>query len=346
MLCGRSGGTGNEVSLDIPQVLRVLVQQMAASLPGLNSRILQEDCGVLSNGDRLWPLVLGVLAGLLLFFAVPREKLNRKMLGAAAGFGLAVWALPALLLALSARYQAPGAITWKWGYIPAAASSIGFALVVAVLLAALAGACRKLPQILSILARLGLTAALAAGLCLNGSYLRGVVRTHHAENLDNYQFFVRTIQSGLADAVQPGDLILCNENVWDSNADAETAFFSRFTGRGLHAAVLGTTYDAPAGNTYAYQTYRKYGGYDLAWCGRLQSADSDLMDGVQVYVQSACVPDNAVIKYKVRLADGTEEARAICLLDCTQTPRDANGDYLATVEDSGIVNAKLMIWDG
>ena len=50
--------------------------------------------------------------------------------------------------------------------------------------------------------------------------------------------------------------------------------------------------------------------------------------------------------YKVRLADGTEEARAICLLDCTQTPRDANGDYLATVEDSGIVNAKLMIWDG
>ena len=172
------------------------------------------------------------------------------------------------------------------------------------------------------------------------------MRTHHAENLDNYQFFVRTIQSGLADAVQPGDLILCNENVWDSNADAETAFFSRFTGRDLHAAVLGTTYDAPAGNTYAYQTYRKYGGYDLAWCGRLQSADSDLMDGVQVYVQSACVPDNAVIKYKVRLADGTEEARAICLLDCTQTPRDRNGDYLATVEDTSIVNAKLMIWDG
>ena len=111
--------------------------------PGLNSRILQEDCGVLSNGDRLWPLVLGVLAGLLLFFAVPREKLNLKMLGAAAGFGLAVWALPALLLALSARYQAPGAITWKWGYIPAAASSIGFALVVA-RAAGCAGGC--LPQ--------------------------------------------------------------------------------------------------------------------------------------------------------------------------------------------------------
>lgn len=57
---------------------------------------------------------------------------------------------------------------------------------------------------------------------------------------------------------------------------------------------------ATDGDAYAYQTYCNYGGYDLAWCGRLQSADSDLMDGVQVYVQSAYVPDNAVIKYKVR----------------------------------------------
>ena len=30
----------------------------------------------------------------------------------------------------------------------------------------------------------------------------------------------------------------------------------------------------------------------------------------------------------------------------TRTDRDANGDYLATVEDTSILNAKLMIWDG
>ena len=346
VLCGRNGGTGNELSLDIPAVLRVTVQQMAASLPGLNSRLLQEDAGVITNGDRLWPLALGVLAGLLIFFGVPFKKLRSRTLGALAGFGLAVWALPALLLALSARYQQPEAITWQWGYIPAAASSIGFTLLVAALLALLAGLCCKLPKVLSVVSRLALTAALALGLCLNGGYLRGVVRTHHAENLAAYQFFVRTIEAGLADAVQSDDLILCNENVWDSNAEAESAFFSRFTGRALHAQVLWTENPATDGDAYAYQTYRNYGGYDLAWCGRLQSADSDLMDGVQVYVQSAYVPDNAVIKYKVRLADGTEEARAICLLDCTQTPRDRNGDYLATVEDTSIVNAKLMIWDG
>ena len=299
----------------------------------------------LGSGDAL---ALGgfALAGLLIFFGVPFKKLRGRTLGALAGFGLAVWALPALLLALSARYQQPEAITWQWGYIPAAASSIGFTLLAAALLALLAGLCCKLPKVLSVVSRLALTAALAVGLCLNGGYLRGVVRTHHAENLAAYQFFVRTIEAGLADAVQSDDLILCNENVWDSNAEAESAFFSRFTGRALHAQVLWTENPATDGDAYAYQTYRNYGGYDLAWCGRLQSADSDLMDGVQVYVQSAYVPDNAVIKYKVRLADGTEEARAICLLDCTQTPRDRNGDYLATVEDTSIVNAKLMIWDG
>ena len=107
---------------------------------------MQEDAGVITNGDRLWPLALGVLAGLLIFFGVPFKKLRGRTLGALAGFGLAVWALPALLLALSARYQQPEAITWQWGYIPAAASSIGFTLLAAALLALLAGLCCKLPK--------------------------------------------------------------------------------------------------------------------------------------------------------------------------------------------------------
>ncbi len=141
------------------------------------------------------------------------------------------------MLALSARYQQPEAITWQWGYIPAAASSIGFTLLAAALLALLARLCCKLPKVLRGITT-GPDGGAGGGLCLNGSYLRGVVRTHHAENLAAYQFFVRTIEAGLADAVQSDDLILCNENVWDSNADAETAFFSRFTGRALHAQVL------------------------------------------------------------------------------------------------------------
>ena len=100
------------------------------------------------------------------------------------------------------------------------------------------------------------------------------------------------------------------------------------------------------GTLYAYQTYRNYGGYDLAWCGRLTDDTGEVMDGMRVYVQGALVPDNAVIKYKVRLADGTEETRQICLLDCDRTPRNEKGEYIAMVEDTSILNAKVMIWDG
>ena len=53
-----------------------------------------------------------------------------------------------------------------------------------------------------------------------------------------------------------------------------------------------------------------------------------------------------LLKYKVRLADGTEEARQICLLDCDRTPRNEKGEYIAMVEDTSILNAKVMIWDG
>ena len=159
---------------------------------------------------------------------------------------------------------------------------------------------------------------------------------------------MNTLDAGLANPITDEDLILCNENVWASNPDAESYFFSRFTGRELHAQVMGAgeVPDDLTGSVYGYQTYRNYGGYDLAWCGRAQDATGELLDTLQVYVQGAVVPDNAVIKYKVRLPDGSEEARSICLLDCTKTERNARGDYLATVEDSSILNAKIMIWDG
>ena len=39
-------------------------------------------------------------------------------------------------------------------------------------------------------------------------------------------------------------------------------------------------------------------------------------------------------------------AASACLLDCDRTERNEKGDYIATVEDSSILNAKVMIWDG
>ncbi len=344
----RGSGAGNTFSLNIGEIARVTVQQMAASLPFLNPMLLGEDPGAITNGDKLWPLLLGVAAGLVLCFLLPRRRLPARVLGSMAGLGLLLWAGPALLLACSERYQQPEAITWKWGYIPAAASAVGFALLLAALIGLLAGALYRLPKVPGALLRLALAGVIAVGLCANGAYTRACLRSHHAQNLDNYYFFVQTIEAGLADEVTADDLLICNENVWDGNPDAESYFFSRFAGRELHAQVVGagTVPEDLAGAVYGYQTYRNYGGYDLAWCGRAQDDSAELLDTLNVYVQGALVPDNAVIKYTVRLPDGTEEARAICLLDCDKTERNARGDYIATVEDSSILNAKVMIWDG
>ena len=342
----RHGGTGNELSLDIPNVARVTVQQMAASIPFLGPWLQGQDCGTISKGDMLWPFVLGLLAVAALLFAVPREKVSGKSLGGLALLGLGLWAAPAALLALSARYQQPEAITWKWGYIPAAASSVGLGLLLAAGVAAPAKLCCRLPKIPSAVLRALLAVVLAAGIAANGAFTRGCLRTHHAENLKAYNFFADTIRAGLADEVTADDLILCNENVWDTNTQAETNFFCRFAGRELHAQMPGIELPSGHGTLYAYQTYRNYGGYDLAWCGRLTDDTGEVMDGMRVYVQGALVPDNAVIKYKVRLADGTEEPRQICLLDCDRTPRNEKGEYIATVEDTSILNAKVMIWDG
>ena len=343
-----SGSTGNALAVNLPEITRVTVQQMAASIPFFNPMMLGEDPGVITNGDKLWPLLLGIVAGLVMCFVVPLRKVPARVPAAMAGLGLALWAGPALLLACSERYQQPEAITWKWGYIPAAASSVGFALVLACLIVLLAGCLARLPRWPGVLLRLALAALVAVGICANGAYTRACLRNHHAKNLDNYYFFVDTIEAGLADTVTADDLLLCNENVWGGDTAAESMFFSRFAGRELHAQLVGADVipEDLKGSVYAYQTYRDYGGYDLAWCGRAQDENAELLDTLQVYVQGALVPDNAVIKYTVRLPDGSEEARAICLLDCDQTPRNARGDYIATVEDSSILNAKVMIWDG
>lgn len=338
--------SGNTLSADLGEAPRVLVQQMAASIPFLAPFLQGQDPGVITKGDAVWPLALGLAAALLLFFA-PR-KCPARVYGGMAGLGLLLWALPASLLAVSQRYQQPDAITWKWGYIPAAASSVGLGLLLTALVALLAAALCKLPTLPSVILRLLLAGALAAALCANGAYTRACLREHHAFNLSSYEFFKTSLTAGLANEVDEDDLIISNENVWAGDEDAEGLFFSRFAGRRLYAQCYGASLP-PAdlqGDFYAYQTYRGYGGYDLAWCGKAQDATVELMDGMLVYVQSAFVPDNAVLKYKVRTPDGGEEARAICLLDLDHTPRDQNGDYFVKVYDEGIVNSKVMIWAG
>jgi len=343
---GGSDYSGTAFAPDLSQFWRVLVQQMAASLPCVNPLVQGKSAGVLSKGDFLWPALLAAAFVWLALFCLPRMK-SRRVLPSLAFFGLCLWAGPACLLAVSARYQQPDAITWKWGYIPAAASSLGLALLLCALLAMLAGFLSDhTPKIVGVLVRLLLAGLFAVALTVSAAYTRGALRTHHAENLASYQFFARYVAAGIADDVGPEDLILTNERVWDGDAQSITNFFSRYAGRELHAQVRSDPLPADfAGEIYICETYAGYGGYDLAFCGKASPDAPDVMNGMKVYVRAA-VPENAVLKYTVRTADGAEEARAVNLLDLDKTPRDANGDCFALVEDANIVAQKVMIWPG
>lgn len=55
----RGTGAGNTFSLNIGEIARVTVQQMAASIPFLSPMLLEEDPGVITNGDKLWPPAAG-----------------------------------------------------------------------------------------------------------------------------------------------------------------------------------------------------------------------------------------------------------------------------------------------
>ena len=116
-------------------------------------------------------------------------------------FGLACLGTARAAAGLSARYQQPEAITRQWGYIPGGQLHRFLrAAFAAALLALLAGLCCKLPKAPPVVSRLAPDGGAGGGSLPERRLYRcaGVVRTHHAENLAAYQFFVRTIGSGLA----------------------------------------------------------------------------------------------------------------------------------------------------
>ena len=72
------------------------------------------------------------------------------------------------------------------------------------------------------------------------------------------------------------------------------------------------------------------------------------MDGVQVYVQTPMFRQTTLC-HQVQSPSGRWHRGSPRHLPAglhPDPPRDRNGDYLATVELTSIVNAKLAIWDG
>ena len=129
---------GISPNFDLPAILRTWAMQMSAGFP-LNAmlfgkmrpgKIYPVDvlCGVMVAG--------AAVAALAALDKLPNKKQNLLLFLS----GLAMLSAPALLIGLSPKYQQPGQVDWRHGYIPQTVESFGvglMALAVLVLLLAL-----------------------------------------------------------------------------------------------------------------------------------------------------------------------------------------------------------------
>src|SRR5699024_3167194 len=114
-------------SLDIPAILLTWVQQMSAGFPQNALLLCGAELGTPTAGDVFLSLLLAAVAAAALYML--RTKLSRKQLVLLFLAGLAILALPALLIALAAKYQEGDWVTWRNGYIPAVVESFGVGLM-------------------------------------------------------------------------------------------------------------------------------------------------------------------------------------------------------------------------
>ena len=332
---------GVAFSLDLPAALLTWVQQMSAGFP-LNALVLGgAELGTPTAGDILLSLLLAALAAGALYAA--HTRLERKQLVLLFLAGLCLLALPALLIALAAKYQEGDWVTWQNGYIGAAVESFGVGLMLLTLMLALLQALRTVRA--RRIAALTLAVLLAAG----GVYQRAAARTRYETRGYDYDLQVESLQAGLLDAVPDDAVLLTNIDVWGGNKQAQDLLVECYAGRRLDT-WLKTSWTPeqtdPAAPVYLFETYNNYGGYSLMWSGRANDTTLQTMDAMTVYVDGSVVPDTAVLKYRVLDDTGTEAERAVALNTLPQSARNAAGGYFVTVEEENIVAAKIMIWAG
>lgn len=337
------GYDGVQPAFDLSALLLVWVQQMSAGFP-LNPILFSgASLGTPTGGDVFWSLILAVLAVGALFLV--RRSLSKKQGVLLLLMGLSMLALPALLVALSSKYQTNGWVSWSGGYIPAVVESFGVGLLFITLTLLLFQWLRRHT-------RWGAVAAavvLVVGLTACGVCQRSVTRLKYEGLREEPDRMAACTSSGMLDEVPEYANVVTTWDVWGHNDGAVEAAIRRYAGREVNG--WDRRYWNPENvdlslPIYMYESYVNYGGYDLVWLGKAQDADLALVDGLKVYVEGNVVPDTAVLKYKRMDDNGEIEECAVKLLDLKQSERNDNNSYFVWVDDENIVAEKIMIWAG
>ena len=254
-------------------------------------------CGVMVAG--------AAVAALAALDKLPNKKQNLLLFLS----GLAMLSAPALLIGLSPKYQQPGQVDWRHGYIPQTVESFGvglMALAVLVMLLRRARGKSWWPGGRAVL--YGLLAV-----CMAGSVVwqRAATRSAYDQGGRAYTVFGDGVAAGLA--ADCGDTpVVTDYMIWGGHEVAENAFFLRYgdLDADAHALQVWRTEDH-ADDEAVYRVGFTLGQdrhYDIAWCGLGHGADPDVLTDVEVWLPAGTFLYD-VLYYTT--ADGEEVRREV-----------------------------------
>lgn len=334
---------GVSPSFDLPAILRTWIMQMSAGFP-LNAMIAGKVrpgeielsdviCGVVLSGA-----VIAVLAGLK-HLPAPKETLLLFLTG------LAMLSAPALLIAVSPKYQQGGNVDWRHGYIPQTVESFGVGLMAAALLAALLGWARRKswwPRW-----RVAVSLLLAVGMAGSVVWQRAATRSAYAGGGRDYTVFGEAVAAGIAEPAGTQDPVVCDFMIWGGNLTAQQAFFLRYADTETNAHALqvwrsGESAQAGEGPVYRLGIGRGANErYDVAWLGLGADAALETVTDVTVYLPDRAA-EGAVLHYTTRAADGAEQEHAVPAQELSTGPAEG-GTWLQLPAEVPIVGDSIRL---
>lgn len=332
---------GISPNFDPVAILRTWVMQMSAGFP-LNAMI----AGKMRPGQIEWSdvvcgvlLAVAVIAVLAALQRLPDRKENLLLFLS----GLAMLSAPALMIAISPKYQKAGNVDWRHGYIPQTVESFGVGLMaVAVLIALLRWARGKRwwPRW-----RVAVSVMLAVGMAGSVVWQRAATRAAYAGGGRDYTVFGEAVEAGIAEPAGAQDPVVCDYMIWGGNLTAQKAFFQRYADTDTNAHALQVWRSEEHEEEIVYRlgiTRGENTRYDAAWFARGADEALETVTDVTVYLPSRADQD-AVLHYTTRAADGTETQYAAPVQELYTGDAGNGGQWLQLDTQDPVVGDSLCL---
>lgn len=332
---------GISPNFDLAAILRTWVMQMSAGFP-LNAMI----AGKMRPGQIQWSDVMcGVLlaAAVLAVLAVLHDLPDRRNTWLLFLTGLAMLSAPALMIAISPKYQKAGNVDWRHGYIPQTVESFGVGLMAVALLLALlrwARGKRWWPRW-----RAAVSVVLAVGMAGSVIWQRAATRSAYEGGGRAYTIFAEAVEAGIADVAGTEDPVVCDYMVWGGNLTAQKAFFQRYADTDTNAHAL----QVWRSETHEEETVYRLGfsrgadnRYDIAWLGLGADTALETVTDVAIYLPERA-DTSAVISYATRAADGTETEYTASVQELYAGQTEDGGQWLRITAKEPVVGDSIRL---